>query len=192
MTHNNPLFNILQDIINNNFQGKTTRTTTLFKNFKCNSPRSKYKINVKTLAPMVPKGMAYPGFFKSPDMLAPAKNYKTFFFPLLKNGRKHKAWSTVGLSILLAMQLQWIWSLVKVLDIKHPWYQQFLLISTSCHWEHLAFFVNCCDGLLNEHELAQLLSLHTTLYMSSIWFIKELLLRAKKLVGKWKTDLRTY
>lgn len=79
MTHNNPLFNILQDIINNNFQGKTIRTTTLFKNFKCDSPRSKYTINVKTLAPRVPKGIAYPGFFKSPDMLAPAKNYKTFF-----------------------------------------------------------------------------------------------------------------
>ena len=88
MTHNNPLFNILQDIINNNFLGKTTRTTTLFKNFKCNSPRSKYKINVKTLAPMVPKGMAYPGFFKSPDMLAPAKNYKTFFFSIIEKWQK--------------------------------------------------------------------------------------------------------
>lgn len=37
-------------------------------------------MNVKTLAPRVPNGMAYPGFFKSPDMLAPAKNYKNVFF----------------------------------------------------------------------------------------------------------------
>ena len=49
-------------------------------------------MNVKTLAPRVPKGMAYPGFFKSPDMLAPAKKKIIGHFPpLLKNGRKHKA-----------------------------------------------------------------------------------------------------
>ena len=39
---------------------------------------------------MVPKGMAYPGFFKSPDMLAPAKNYKTFFFHYWKMAENTK------------------------------------------------------------------------------------------------------
>ena len=46
-------------------------------------------MNVKTLAPRVPKGMAYPGFFKSPDMLAPAKkkNYRTFS-PIIEKWQK--------------------------------------------------------------------------------------------------------